>query len=149
IFRAFGYAFFVTWFPTYLERARGVRVDGAGYLTMAPLAGVVLGSLLGGSLVDAVLTRTGSRWLSRACLSVGALGLCGLSMLLATLVRDPLSAVLVIAAGSLFFGVTGPTTWAATMDISGPRTATVFAIMNMAGNVGAVLCPIAVGYQID
>jgi sugar phosphate permease len=148
-FRAFGYAFFVTWFPTYLERGRGVRVDGAGYLTMVPLAGVVLGSLGGGFLVDVVLSRTGSRWLSRSGLSVGALGLCSLSMLGATLVRDPLTAVLVIAAGSLCFGLTGPTAWAATMDIGGPRTATIFALMNMAGNVGAILCPIVVGYQID
>jgi MFS family permease len=148
-FRAFGYAFFVTWFPTYLERSRGVSIKNAGYLTMVPLAGVVLGSLLGGSLVDAVLTRTGNKWLSRSALSAGALGLCGLSMLAALLAADALLAVLVIATGSLLFGLTGPTAWAVTMDIGGTRTATVFAVMNMAGNLGAILCPVVVGYLIE
>lgn len=146
VFRAFGYAFFVTWFPAYLERSRGAGVESAGYLTMLPLAGVVLGSLLGGGAIDSVLHRTGNRWMSRSGLSAVTLFVCALSMLGANLARGPVTASVIIAIGSLFFGLTGPSTWAATMDIGGNRTATVFAIMNMSGNIGAILSPIVVGY---
>jgi MFS family permease len=148
-FRAFGYAFFVTWFPAYLERARGLRLENAGLLTMGPLIGVVVGSFLGGWLVDAILARTRSAWLSRSGLSAAALLVCSLANLAAAFVTDPIAAVALITGGTLFFGVTGPTTWATAMDISGSRSALVFAIMNMTGNIGAIACPIAVGVLFE
>ncbi|MBY0396736.1 MAG: MFS transporter, partial [Thermoleophilia bacterium] len=61
----------------------------------------------------------------------------------------PLEAVLVISLGSFFSGFAGPATWAATMDLSGRETAVGFAVMNMAGNAGAVACPVVLGYLID
>ncbi|WP_169976565.1 MFS transporter [Tautonia rosea] len=149
LFRAFGYAFFITWFPAYLERSRGLQLKDAGMLTMGPLFGVVVGSFLGGYLVDMILKRTGNCWLSRSGLSAGALLVCSLTMLAATLIRDPMGAVLLITVGTLFFGITGPTTWATTMDIAGSHTAIVFAVMNMAGNFGAMACPVVVGYLFE
>ncbi|QDV35289.1 MFS transporter [Tautonia plasticadhaerens] len=148
-FRAFGYAFFVTWFPAYLERARGLRLEDAGLLTMGPLIGVVVGSFLGGWLVDAILARTRSAWLSRSGLSAAALLVCSLANLAAAFVTDPIAAVALITGGTLFFGLTGPATWAAAMDISGGRGALVFAIMNMCGNIGAIACPVVVGLLFE
>ncbi len=147
-FRAFGYAFFITWFPAYLERSYHVKIDSAGDLTMVPLVGIVLGSFVGGYLVDAILVRTGSKRLSRSGVAVVALGLCSLSTLAAILVRDVRAAVAILSVGSLFSGLGGPTTWAATMDISGKHTAIGFSLMNMSGNLGAIVCPIVVGYLI-
>lgn len=149
LFRAFGYALFITWFPAYLEKGYGVSPSRAGDLSMLPLAGVVAGSFLGGPLIDAVLVRTGRRWLSRCGVAAAALGLCALATFAASFVRHPYAAVAIIALGAVFSGVGGPTTWAATMDISGRHTALGFAIMNMSGNIGAMACPIVVGYLID
>jgi MFS family permease len=148
-FRAFGYALFITWFPAYLEQGYHVPLASAGDLSMLPLAGVVAGSFLGGPLVDAILTRTGSKWLSRSGVSAAALALCAVVVLAAALVPNPRGAVAVVALGAFLSGLAGPTTWAATMDISGRHTALGFAIMNMSGNVGAVACPIVVGHLID
>lgn len=148
-FRAFGYALFITWFPAYLEQGYHVQLATAGDLSMLPLAGVMAGSFLGGPLIDAILVRTKSKWLSRSGVAAAALGSCAACTLLATFVQDPTAAVVVIAAGALLSGLAGPTTWAATMDISGRHTALGFAIMNMSGNIGAIACPIAVGYLID
>lgn len=144
-FRAFGYAFFITWFPAYLERSRGLKLEDAGLLTMGPLIGVVAGSFLGGYLIDLILKHTRNAWLSRSGLSAGALLVCSLTMVAAAFVEAPMGAVFLITVGTLFFGITGPATWAATMDIAGSRTAIVFAVMNMAGNLGAMACPIVVG----
>lgn len=147
-FRAFGYALFITWFPAYLEQGFGVATSRAGDLSMLPLAGVVVGSFLGGPLVDVILVRTGSRWLSRSGVAAFSLGTCALATLAATFVNEPLAAVAMLSLGAFLSGLASPTTWAATMDISGRHTALGFAIMNMSGNIGAIACPIAVGYLI-
>jgi len=57
--------------------------------------------------------------------------------------REPL-----VGAASL--GLANPATWAATMDLGGGRSAaSLMAIANMAGNLAALLCPIAVGAVLD
>ncbi len=145
-FRAFGYAFFVTWFPAYLERAHGVRVVQAGLLTMLPLAGVVAGSMAGGVILDALLRRTGSKRLSRSATAAVSLLLCGAATLAAAFARHPLPATLIIAFGSFFMGVSNPCAWAGTLDISGAYTAIIFAVMNMAGVLGDMASPLSVGY---
>ncbi|HZT28871.1 MAG TPA: MFS transporter [Bryobacteraceae bacterium] len=146
LFRSFGYAFFITWFPAYLQYAHALRVTEAGMLTMIPLAGVVAGSLAGGVIVDRIMRRTGSKRLSRSGTATAAMVLCGAATLAAAWARSPLGAVLVISFGSFFMGVSGPCAWAGTMDISGRYTAIVFALMNMAGVVGDMTSPVAVGY---
>ncbi len=145
-FRAFGYAFFITWFPAYLEKAHGIRVTSAGLMTMVPLTGVVAGSLAGGVLIDRLMRATGSRWVSRSLMAAVALLLTAAATLAASRVDTATSAVLVIGLGSLFLGATGPASWAATIDIGGEQTALVFGIMNTVGVLGDLVCPLAVGH---
>lgn len=145
LLRSFGYAFFITWFPAYLQKAHDLRVVQAGMLTMFPLAGVVAGSLAGGVVIDRVMRATGSKRLSRSATATLALAFCGAATLAAAFTRSPLEAVLVISFGSFFMGVSGPCGWAGTMDISGRYTAIVFACMNMAGVVGDMTSPVLVG----
>ncbi len=145
-FRAFGYEFFVTQFPAYLEKGHALKVTQAGLLTMLPLAGVVTGSLMGGWLVDFLLRKTGSKWISRSLTGAMSLGLCGVFTLAAAWARQPLLAVMIISCGSFLASFAGPATWAATMDVSGKHTAVMFGIMNMVGNAGSLACPITVGY---
>jgi MFS family permease len=143
--RAFGAAFFATWFPAYLEKSRGVKVDSAGFLAMLPLMGTVIGNVFGGVVVDRLLVKTGSKKVSRCGTAAAALTGCALCTFAAAGPRDPLTAVLILALGSLSFGLGSPAAWAVTMDISGKHTAVVFGIMNMAGNIGAFVCPILLG----
>lgn len=146
--RAFGAVFFSTWFPAYLEKGRGVSVVTAGSLSMWPQVGILVGNLLGGVLVDRVLVRTGSKWISRCAISAVALALCAGAVFAATVIPDPQVAVWVITLGCACFGCGSPAGWAAQMDVSGKHTATVFAIANMAGNFGAWVCPILLGQTI-
>jgi MFS family permease len=150
ICRTFCYNFLTSWFPTFLERAHGVRLTSAGLMTMVPLAGVVFGSMGGGRLIDSLLQRTGSRRLSRC--GVGAVGLmtAAIGSLAAIFASGPASALLVLAVGAVSMGLAAPATWAATMDLGGTRSsASVMALANMAGNLGAFLCPVAVGAILD
>ena len=54
-----------------------------------------------------------------------------------------------ISVGSFFSGLAAPATWAATADLCGDHAAVGFAVMNMAGNLGAIACPVVLGYLID
>src|SRR5439155_15517250 len=63
--RAFGYDFFTSWFPAYLEKSRGVARVSSSLFAMLPLVGVGLGSTAGGFLVDIVYAWTGSKRVSR------------------------------------------------------------------------------------
>lgn len=143
-FRAAGYMFFASWFPTYLRQTRGVSVAAAGVQGSLPLAAVVLGSLAGGALSDAVLARTGSRRLARQGVAVVSLLLCALLALPAPAVADTWLAVLLISAGSFWASAAGPCAYTITIDMGGKHLSAVFSLMNMAGNVGAFVFPIAV-----
>jgi len=148
-FQAFGYAIFTTWFPAYLEKGRGVSVKAAGDLTTLPLFTIVIGSLVGGYLIDLILKKTGSRWLSRSGLPAAGMALCASLAFAATLITSPLFAVSLIAIGMFFAGIAMPGKWACSIDLTGAHSATGFAVMNMAGNIGAWVCPKVVGQMFQ
>jgi len=138
--RAYGYEFFPTWFPAYLNDARGVSLLQSTTLTMVPMVAVALGGFTGGMIVDWVYRRTGSKWLSRSGVSAAALTACALTTLGAAFAEDATTAVLIVSLGAYFAGFGGPTTWAAIIDISGKRTAVITGVMNLCGNIGSVAC---------
>jgi MFS family permease len=146
IFRAFGHALFFTWFPEYLVASRGISLAEAGTLASFPLASVIAGSLVGGVVSDAILRKTGSLRASRSWLTVVVLLAAGVSFVLMDAVGGPAwIGVGIMTLGMFLFGMTGSTTWAATIDLGRERTPIVFAVMNMTGNFGAWACPVVVG----
>ena len=140
-FRASAYAFFQSWFPKYLQDTRGVSTEASGHLTALPLLATVAGMLCGGSISDWVFRRTGSLILARKVVAITAVTASGVIVLLAALVADPLTAVLVISVGAFLAGMAGPIAYTITIDLGGKNVAPIFATMNMLGNVGAGLLP--------
>ncbi len=137
-FRAAGYMFFTSWFATYLQESRGVTIGKSGVLTMLPLLSVVVGSLAGGVVSDAVLRHTRSIRLARQAVAGCSLGLCAALTLSAYFFADALAAVLIISAGSFFAAVAGPCGYTITIDMGGEHVPMVNSVMNMCGNLGAV-----------
>jgi MFS family permease len=150
ICRTFCYNFLTSWFPTFLERSHGVKLTSAGLMTMVPLTGVVTGAIGGGAIIDGLLRATGSKWLSRCGVGATGLALAAPGSLAAMFASSAGPALSLLALGALSLGLAAPATWAATMDIGGGRSAaSVMALANMAGNLAAFLCPIAVGAVLD
>jgi nitrate/nitrite transporter NarK len=54
------------------------------------------------------------------------------------------AAIALLSAGSFLAALSGPCAYAITIDLGGAHVASVFSAMNMAGNVGALVCPVAV-----
>jgi ACS family D-galactonate transporter-like MFS transporter len=140
-FRAAAYAFFTSWFPTYLQETRGVSTATSGWLASVPLLATVAASLTGGVISDWLLRTTNRQWLSRAGLAGVSLAICAGLVLSAWFVEDAMVAALVIGGGAFFAGMAGPCAYASTMDFGGQHVAPVFSTMNMIGNFGAGLLP--------
>lgn len=146
---SYGWYFFVTWFPTYLQEV--LKFDPARNRLPATLP-LFLGGcgMLLMALVWSRLTRAiGS--VGRARRLVGVVGfLCaGGCLVAATAIRNPWLAVGAIALASFCNDTTIPGAWAACMDVGGPYVGTLSGMMNTLGNVGGFLSPIVLGYIVQ
>ncbi|MFO0979035.1 MAG: MFS transporter [Planctomycetaceae bacterium] len=144
-FRAAGMVFFLTWFPVFLQKTRGVSEEASGTLTGYAGIGGIVGSLTGGIVSDLVLRATGKRWLARQGIAIVGMATCAVLILVSSQVSNVQLAVGIIGCGAFaatFGGVSGYTV---AIEFGGKRTATVFSLMNMFGNIGAMLFPLVAG----
>lgn len=165
---SYGWYFFVTWLPDYLntngrpilsnqflhwlatQMEGTVRPDLIQPMLKAVLAGVPLffggfGSLAAGLITSRLIARGAPVVIVRR--SFGFAGFAGASALLMTsfYVKDPLLAMLAMGLASFFNDLTMPGSWASCMDIGGKYAGTVSGSMNMMGNFGGMVGPFAVG----
>lgn len=145
-FRGFGYAFLVTWLPTFLNDVYGIDVKAASWFSILPLAMAAAGSMLSGVCVDWLLRKTGNKWQSRILIACVSMAICGLTSFFAQTAQSAAAAVGLIAVGTFFLGAAGPSVWAASIDVSGRHNSIMSAVMNMTGNLGAWLSPLVVGF---
>jgi MFS family permease len=147
-FRAAGMVFFVTWFPTFLQKTRDVSQLDSGVLTTMAGIGGVAGSLTGGFFSDWLLKRTGNQRLSRQGIAVVGMGTCSVLIVCSYFVSDVNSSIALISLGAFcatFGGVSGYTV---AIRFGGRHVATVFSTMNMCGNFGAALFPVTAGWLV-
>lgn len=144
-FRAAGQMFFMTWFPTFLIERYDLDLVEAGMSTVVTQIPLLVGSLVGGGIVDAIFRRTGSRTASRKGVSIVSMLMCTALVAGAYFVKDPKVAITLIGIGAFFIGTAGPAGYTITIDMGGKHVATLFSTMNMFGNLGALLFPIVVG----
>ncbi|HVK08095.1 MAG TPA: MFS transporter [Gemmataceae bacterium] len=143
--RAAASALFFTWFPRYLQETKGLSTAQSGSLAAWPLVAGVLGGLVGGTLSDWLLRRTGNERLSRQGLATAAMVVCAVVSFLAFRAEGAEAAVAFISVASFCGYVGGVAAYATALAMGGTRVAPVFATMNMAGNIGAGFFPFAVG----
>ena len=145
---SYSFYFFITWFPTYLSKARGFNVGESALLAGTPLFVGAFGSLVAGW----VLPILGRRWgdVGKARRGVGAAGAFGAAgmLILATWMTNPYLAVAAIALVAFCNDIQLPGSWTACMDVGGKSVATLSGTMNMMGNVGGFVSPIVCGYVV-
>jgi len=148
-FRAAAMALFFTWFPRYLQETRGVSQTESGSLALWPGLAAMVGGVLGGVVSDLVLKRTGSRRLSRQGIAVVGMVSCTTVAGSAYFAPDAETLIALVSLAAFcgtFGGVSG---YALCIDFGGRRVGLVISVMNMCGNVGAGLFPLAVGYLVN
>jgi MFS family permease len=135
--RAGANRFFDLWLATYLQEERGLSKAAAGVWASLPQWTGVVGGIIGGILSDAVLRRTGSLRAARTGVAAASLAGAVLCYLIAYPIPDPRLATAVASLGAFLFTFSSPCSYALTMDLGGRYVGIVFAVMNMAGNLGA------------
>lgn len=137
--------FFLTWFPIYLVKERGMSILKVGFMVVLPALCGLVGGILGGVFSDWLLRRGCSLTVARKTPIVGGL-LLSVIIVGCNYVRADWA---VIAFMSLaFFGKgIGALGWVVVSD-SSPKTAMGLSggLFNTFGNVAGIVTPIAIGY---
>ena len=139
-----------TWLPDYLERARHLSVAAAGIWTSVPQACGFLGALLSGLV---------ARWLAR--FGVQPLAACKLPLIAgmlvtaactasAALVQSVPAAIALVSLALFSASLASSCGWSmASVATSPQRVATLEAIQNIGGSVGAGLAPVITGEMVQ
>lgn len=132
----FGWAFLITWLPTYLKEVRGLdAVTASRYVSLA-LAASLGGMLFGGWWCDFLTRRFGQLWGRRLPFLTGC-SVAALAYLLCPLLADGLGVVMACAVVAFAADSVMPAVWTLAQDIGGRHVATTMAWSNMWGNFGA------------
>ena len=131
-----GWAFLITWLPSYLHEVRGLdKVEAGRYVTVA-LAFGMSGMLFGGWWSDTLTRWCGPRWGRRLPAVIGSI-VAIVAYLSCPLLPSPLAVA--VACGIVAFASDSitPTMWTLTQDIGRNHVAATMAWNNMWGNLGA------------
>jgi len=141
----FGTNFYLTWYPTYLREYRGLSVAALGFWGSIPLMAGMLGDVVGGTVSDLILKRTGKARVARRAVAAPGFLLAGAFVIPAAMVSDTTASIAFLATSFFFLEwVIGPA-WAVPMDVGGRFSGTVTGVMNMAGALAASLTAIVYG----
>jgi len=140
--------FFLTWFPIYLVKDRGMTILKVGFVATLPALCGFIGGLLGGWISDRLLRRGRSLSAARKIPIVAGL-LLSTSIVVCNYVETQWAVILFMSLA--FFGKGfGALGWAVMSDVA-PREATGLAggLFNTFGNLAGIVTPIVIGYIFE
>src|SRR6185312_427073 len=137
--------FFLTWFPVYLVKERGLSILQAGFVATLPALCGFIGGVLGGVISDAILRKTKSLTAARKIPIVGGM-LLSMSIIACNYVDG--QALVVGFMALAFFGKgIGALGWAVVSDTSPKEAGGVSGgLFNTFGNLSSITTPIVIGY---
>jgi MFS transporter, ACS family, glucarate transporter len=139
--------FFLTWFPVYLVKERGMSILNAGFVAAVPALAGFVGGVLGGLFSDYLLRRGASLTVARKTPIVVGM-LLSTTMIACNYVET--SSVIVAIMSLAFFGKgLGALGWAVVSDTSPKEISGLSgALFNTFGNTAAITTPIVIGYLV-
>lgn len=168
---SFNAYFYFSWFTKYLQSAHGQTNIQSGKLTSLALAGGALGMLLGGVIADRFVKGGHSPVLRRKifCSTAFTAAAVMLWFAVSPATSDQLATAAVVRSVAEYFQVgavplvlsalaavscfcvqlTLPTWWSSAIEQSGRYVGTLFGLMNMVGQFGAVASQYFVGWFAD
>ena len=140
--------FFLTWFPVYLVKDRGMSILKVGFVATLPALSGFFGGVLGGVWSDALFRRGRSLTAARKTPIVAGM-LLSTSMIACNYVTAEWAVVVIMALAFFGKGV-GALGWAVVSDTSPkPIAGLSGGLFNMFGNTAAITTPIVIGYLVD
>jgi ACS family glucarate transporter-like MFS transporter len=145
---SYGFYFFITWLPTYLAQARGMKGAALAIFSGLPLMLSFVADLTGGEGSDKLARATSLRSARRA-FGVGGYALAAMAIFLATQMENGFAAGLLIAIGGACSMLTLAPAWATAVDVGGNHAGVTAGLMNTVGQVGGILSPLVLAYLVD
>ncbi|SFN14301.1 MFS transporter, ACS family, glucarate transporter [Formivibrio citricus] len=140
--------FFITWFPVYLVKEKGMSILKAGFVAAIPAVCGFVGGVLGGVISDFMLKKGFS--LSTARKTPIVLGmLMSMSMVVCNYVTMEWAVIFFMSLAFFGKGI-GALGWAVNSDAAPKQIAGLSGgLMNTCGNLSSITTPIAIGYILQ
>ncbi len=141
---SYGWYFYVTWLPTYLQEERGVSFTNSALLSGLPLFFGGISCFVASRLLGRLEHRIGNAGKARRM--VGFVGMMGASVMLVISpeIQSPTLAMVALGMASFSNDLAMPGAWGACMDVGGKYAGSLAGSMNMMGNLGGAFGPIFV-----
>jgi MFS transporter, ACS family, D-galactonate transporter len=142
--------FFITWFPTYLVKERGMTMMSMGFVAMIPPLVGMIGEWLGGWLTDYLYhQRKMSLTKARKINLVGGM-LLGTSIAFAGTVSSAIICIALLSISYAGLAIAASAIWSLPGDVAPQNmTSTVAGVQNCASNIGGILGPIITGFIVS
>jgi ACS family glucarate transporter-like MFS transporter len=139
--------FFLTWFPVYLVKERGMSILKVGFVAVLPALCGFLGGMVGGMFSDFLLRRGYSLSIARKTPIVVGM-LLATSMVICNFVNTDFVIVAVMALAFFGKGV-GALGWTVVVDTAPKEIMGLTSgLFNFFGNTAAITTPIVIGYIV-
>ena len=145
----FAIYFFITWFPSYMQEARGFSLTRLGTLGMLPGLMGIVGSQAGGYASDWLLSRGWSRTAARKTCLVGSMLLAS-SIGLSAVVENIYVCLALFALAYASLSVAGATVWTVVSEMAPTpgHVASISGINNFAGNLAGIMITTFTGLMV-
>ncbi|MBX6764712.1 MAG: MFS transporter [Rubrobacteraceae bacterium] len=147
---AWGYMFwgFLYWLPGYLGKVYKLDITSVGLFSVLPWAAGVIGTLLGGFIMDAVYART-SRKRPRYVIMGIALLLAGGSMIPIFAAPSLTTSLLFISLGIGFGFITGGFWWVASIDAAPDQPGFAAGFADASFALSGLVAPVVMGFIVQ
>jgi MFS transporter, ACS family, glucarate transporter len=143
----YGFYFYLTWLPIYLQQARGLNIKTSAILAGMPLLFAGFGTLAGGFVAPKLSRAIGTERARRAVAYI-SYGSAAFLLLVFTFIKNPTAAIVVMSFSSFAVEISTPVTWITAVDLGGGSVGTLTGAMNSLGQVGASVAPAVIGYVL-
>jgi MFS family permease len=145
----YGFWFYITWLPTYLERTHHVTIGKAGFLSVLPYVAAAVGVLLGGRLSDLVLRAGRPPMLARRVVVTGSAVVMGAALLVTAFTTSTGPAVVLLTLGMFSYGVAQAPYWALASElvVGSQLQASMGSLQNLGSLAGGV-APLVTGMLV-
>ncbi|CAH1196871.1 MULTISPECIES: MFS transporter [Paenibacillus] len=141
---------YLTWLPSYLEKEQGFTLKETGWIASIPFVAGIIGVLLGGLISDFFIRKGVNAVTSRKVPIVGGAILAAASVAPIPFIDSTVVSIVLLSVGYFASQLPSGVIWTLAADIApGEQVASLGAIQNFGGFLGAALAPIVTGYILD
>ncbi|MFT4192252.1 MAG: MFS transporter [Comamonas sp.] len=141
---------YLTWLPRYLQNTLGFSLSTTGWVASLPYLAGILGVLVGGQLSDALIRRGHRTVFARKVPIVGGALLAACSVAPIPFLGDATTIIALLTLGYFASQLPSGVIWTLASDVAPPtQVASLGAIQNFGGFLGAACAPIATGIILD